>query len=128
MTEEEFIIDNVGEIQRKRSSYLKVGDHVKIVTSFGEVEVDDAVVTREVNSYVIIDNKKFWKRGLDGKHRCNQNYMLFAMTPKDAMLYITSKKMPVIMGLTEEEFYSKTRKKKDGYTRNTSSIQRGRRG
>lgn len=88
MTEEQFVLNNksVEFVKPKKISHMKTGDKVKIVTSEGYI-IGEGIIEREVNSYVVLNGEKYWKRGIDGKHRKRTNYLEFLMTPKDANEY-----------------------------------------
>lgn len=107
MTDEQFTINNTIIIKEKRLTFLKVGDKVKVVSSAGEI-LGEGIVEREVNSYIVVNGEKYWKRGIDGKHRKRTNYLEFAMNLKDA-----------------EEYRVKDKRKNYESSRNSSPIQRG---
>lgn len=79
-------IKNNSTNKPKAISYLDVGDEVWLLHSNGKV-LDKGVIEREVNNYVVFKGRKYWKRGLDGKHRFVNDYCRFLMTPEDGAKY-----------------------------------------
>lgn len=87
MTDEQFVINNIeGFKEQKKITFLEVGDKVKIVSSAGEI-LGDGIIEKEINSYIVVNGEKFWKKGIDGKHRKQTNYLEFVMSLEDAEKY-----------------------------------------
>lgn len=87
MNNEEFDLSLKEQKIPKRKSYLKKGDEIWIVSSEGFL-IDKTRVERIMKSYVVAKGNMYWVRGLDGKHRNRNNYLQFAMKPKDALKYL----------------------------------------
>lgn len=88
MTDEQSVVNNNLEDfkEQKKITFLEVGDKVKIVSSAGEI-LGDGIIEKEINSYIVVNGEKFWKKGIDGKHRKRTNYLEFVMSLEDAEKY-----------------------------------------
>lgn len=75
--------------KKPKITILEIGDPVYLLHSSGKV-LGSGKVEGEVNNYVLFKGRKYWKRGVDGKHRYINNYLNFLMNPTDAREYATA--------------------------------------
>ena len=87
MSDEEFALSLKEQEIPKRKSYLKKKSRAQ-ATLLRNPPIDKTRVERVVKSYVVAKGNMYWVRGLDGKHRNRNNYLQFAMKPKDALKYL----------------------------------------
>lgn len=71
-----------------KKTVLEVGDHAYLLHSDGRV-LGEGFIEGEVNNYVIFKGRKYWKSGVNGKHRYVNYYLNFLMSDEDAMEYAT---------------------------------------